>query len=60
MNTTTHKIWFGQVATGIGTPLGDAPKGDALAVGTFVPSRLWTTIARLFDSRTTGGEVRNY
>jgi len=65
MNTTALKNWFGQVATAITAPKGKAPRleapiGDAPAIGAFVPTRLRTAIMRPFDSRMTGGDVRNY
>jgi len=55
MNTTILRIWFGQIAIGIGPPI-----TGVRARGAFVSNHAQATIARLFDGRTTGGEVRNY
>ena len=60
MNTTILKIWFGQISTEIGTPTTGTPASSTPASSAFVLRHLQATIARLFDGRTTGGEVRHY
>ncbi len=59
MNTTILKIWYGQVAAGIGAPIGYAPMGMCGPLAR-APGLLRTAIGRLFIGRTTWGDDRNY